>query len=81
MELEYLNNLENLYLSNKKLSRIGVSVIDISTLESSLNVKLPKAYKEFLHIAGKRDGILGDWNRDFNDLDSTQNMQERHFRE
>lgn len=79
MELEYLKNLENLYLNHKKLSRIGVSMKEITELESSLNVKLPKAYKEFLLIAGRRDGILSGWNRNFDDLDSAQEYAREAF--
>lgn len=79
MKLEYLKNLENIHTSNKRISKIGVSEIDISLLEEKLNLSFPKAYKEFLFIAGNRDGILGDWNRGFDNLELIQEEAEESF--
>lgn len=79
MKLEYLKNLENIHTSNKRISKIGVSEIDISLLEEKLNLSFPKAYKEFLFIAGNRDGILGDWNRGFDNLEGIQEEAEESF--
>jgi hypothetical protein len=79
MEIEYLKALQNIYNVNKKLSRIGVSEFEISNLENSLNLKLPKAYKEFLFIAGKRDNILDGWNRGYDDLEFMQEYAHEAF--
>lgn len=79
MGIEYLKNLENIYTTNIKLSRIGVSETEISNLENNLNLKLPKAYKEFLFIAGKRDSIIGDWNRGYDDLEFMQEYAKEAF--
>jgi SMI1 / KNR4 family (SUKH-1) len=74
MEIIYLKKLEETYQNNSKLSRIGVAINEIEKLEKELNISLPKTYKEFLFLAGKRDNILGDWNRGFDDLDWIQDQ-------
>lgn len=79
MEIEYLKNLKNTYNSTTKLDRIGVSELEISNLEINLNLRLPKAYKEFLFIAGKRDSIIRDWNRGFDHLEGIQEEAEESF--
>ncbi|UIR55063.1 SMI1/KNR4 family protein [Sphingobacterium sp. SRCM116780] len=68
MDLTYLKNLENYYINNPKISRIGISEQQIEKLEKELSIELPKAYKEFLNLAGDRDNLLGDWNRGFDQL-------------
>jgi hypothetical protein len=77
MEIKYLKKLEDYYNSNPKISKIGVPEQDIEKFEQKFNVKFPKAYKEFLSLAGNRDNILGDWNRGFEHLDWIQeNLKE-----
>ena len=50
---------------------------EIEKFEQNFNVKFPKAYKEFLSLAGNRDNILGDWNRGFEHIDWIQeNLKE-----
>ena len=77
MELTYLKKLEDFYNNNPKFSKIGVPEKKIEKLEQELNVKLPKAYKEFLFLAGNRDSILNPWERGFDYLDLIQtNLKE-----
>lgn len=77
MELTYLQKLENFYNNNPKISRIGVTEQEIVKFEKKFSIKFPKAYKEFLFLAGNRDNILDDWNRNFDYLDWIQeNIQE-----
>lgn len=72
MELEYLKKLEDFYNNNLKFSRISVPEQKIEKLEQQLNIKLPKAYKEFLFLAGNRDSFLDSWERGFDYLDWIQ---------
>ena len=77
MKLKYLKKLESYYNSNPKISKIGVPEQEIEKFEQNFNVKFPKAYKEFLSLAGNRDNILGDWNRGFEHIDWIQeNLKE-----
>lgn len=72
MEIKYLKKLESFYNNNSKISRIGVTEQEIIAFEQEFSIKFPKAYKEFLFLAGNRDNILDDWNRSFDYLDWIQ---------
>ncbi|AIL47269.1 SMI1/KNR4 family protein [Elizabethkingia anophelis] len=74
MELEYLKRLEEYYKNTPKVSKIGVSIENIENLEKELHLKFPKAYKEFLYLSGKRDNILGSFERGFENLESIQEL-------
>lgn len=77
MKLTYLKQLEDYYNKNSKISRIGVSESKIEEFEQKYNLKFPKAYKEFLFLAGNRDSILNPWERGFDYLDLIQtNLKE-----
>jgi hypothetical protein len=57
MTIEYLKKLEQ----NKKIGSQtikGVSESEIKKVEAKFNIKFPKAYKEYLFLAGKYAGNL-----------------------
>ena len=71
MEIEYLTKMKN----NPKVGKFemeGVSEEKIEKLEKEFNIKLPKAYKEFLFLGGNYSGFGGDWISDYQCLDWVQ---------
>ena len=84
MEIQYLKNLEKEIENKNKFSSThfteGISEEAIEKVENELNVKFPKAYKEFLILAGEGVGFgFGnaiDHAFDWAVEDFQQNMQE-----
>jgi len=57
MTIEYLKKLkENPTIDGRTIK--GVSEIEIAKAEAKFNIKFPKAYKEFLFLAGESRGSL-----------------------
>ncbi len=57
MIIQYLKNLEqNLSIGGDKMR--GVSELEIKKAEQKYNINFPKAYKEFLYLAGDYSGNL-----------------------
>lgn len=57
MNITYLKNLEN-NLTIDDSEALGMSLEDIDKAENTLNIKFPKAYKEFMYLAGEYTGGL-----------------------
>ncbi|MGR3855157.1 SMI1/KNR4 family protein [Chryseobacterium indologenes] len=57
MTIEYLKKLkENPTIHGRTIK--GVSEVEIAKAETKFNIKFPKAYKEFLFLAGESRGLL-----------------------
>jgi SMI1 / KNR4 family (SUKH-1) len=76
MEIEYLIKMKNTP-KIKNVENRGISEIKINELEQKLNIKLPKAYKEFLFLGGDYEELLSGWEREFDDLDWIQDLAKK----
>ncbi|PKW28987.1 SMI1/KNR4 family protein [Flavobacterium lindanitolerans] len=78
MEILYLKKMED-FPKIGSYKNEGVSETEINNMEQSMNVKFPKAYREFLFLGGNYENLLSNWNRNFYDLDSAQEYAREAF--
>ncbi|SDI48586.1 SMI1 / KNR4 family (SUKH-1) [Chryseobacterium taeanense] len=71
MQIEYLKKMKNTPIIKGNENK-GNSETEIEKLEQKLNIKFPKAYKEFLFLGGKYQNCIDDWNTDSQYLDWMQ---------